>query len=369
MLYSKTEELNTKDIDDEDYREIELVADFQKKYKEPKIALVNAMTSLRKTIQNVFDKIPGLNGSMVISPTETFKKKYDILIVDEAHRLRQRKNISWMGVFTQNNNKLGLGNEGTELDWIIANSTHQIFFYDAGQSVKPSDVDPKRFSALVNKPSTVKLKLTSQMRVNGGSDYITFVDDLLNCRLSESDLKFEPENYELRVFESLKELYAELTKKEREYKLCRLVAGYSWPWVSRNGDEKRDFDIEIDGLKFCWNRTDKDWISTEKSFEEIGCIHTTQGYDLNYTGIIFGKEIKYNHELKKIEIIAENYYDRNGEAGITNPDDLKDYIINIYKTIMYRGIRGTYIYACDKNLRDYLKKFVSSNYSIKKYIN
>ena len=358
LLTSKYEELNIEDIDAENYREIELLSDFHKKYPTLKIGLVIAMTSLRTTLKNVFSKIPGLNKGMVISPTDTFKEKYDILIIDEAHRLRQRKNISWMGVFTQNNNKLGLGNEGTELDWIIANSNYQIFLYDRAQSVKPSDVPQKKFEVLLAKPSTIKLELKSQMRVNAGSDYISFVDNLLNCRLDKSTIRYVPQNYELRVFDSFTELYDELTKKEEEYKLCRLIAGYAWPWATQVENSKKDYDIEIEGLKFCWNRTDKDWISSESSFEEIGCIHTTQGYDLNYVGVIFGKEIKYNPESNKIEINPQDYFDRNGKAGITNPEDLKEYIINIYKTMMYRGIKGTYIYACDKNLMKYLQKSI-----------
>jgi len=368
LLTSKYEELNTEEMDDESYREITLVSEFRRKFPNPSIALVIAMTSLRETLKKVFEKIPGLDKSMVISPTETFKKKYDILIVDEAHRLRQRKNISWMGVFTKNNKKLGLTNDGNELDWILANSTHQIFFYDYAQSVKPSDVSKDNFEILLNKSSTVKLELKSQMRVNAGCDYITFVDNLLNCRLNKTDLKYEPVNYDLRVFDSFKDLFSELSKKESEHRLCRLIAGYSWPWETAKKNPKQDYDIEIEGLKFCWNKqTDKDWISSDNSFQEIGCIHTTQGYDLNYVGVIFGKEIKYNSKLDRIEIIKQNYFDRNGKAGIINQDDLKEYIINIYKTIMYRGIRGTYIYACDEGLRKYLQETINLQESRRLY--
>jgi DUF2075 family protein/DNA replication protein DnaC len=358
LLTSQIEELNLENADIEKYREVELLIDFRKKFPAPSIALVIAMSSLRKTLQKIFDKIPGLNKSMVISPTETFKKKYDILIVDEAHRLRQRKNISWLGVFTKNNNKLGIDNTGTELDWIIHNSTHQIFFYDADQSIKPSDVKQYSFDSLLKSPATIQLELKSQMRVKAGADYISFVDDLLNCRLDKNALKFEPENYELRVFESFASLYSELKIKEDTFKLSRLVAGYSWPWVSRDKKDFVNHDIEIEGLKFCWNKTDKDWIGSKTSFQEIGCIHTTQGYDLNYVGVIFGKEIKYNPETREMEIIPKNYFDRNGKAGIKNRDELKAYIINIYKTIMYRGAYGTYIYACDENLRKYLQESI-----------
>ncbi len=361
LLNSNIEELNIEEIGNDGYQEVELLKAFREKYKKPTIGLVIAMASLRKTLQNVFEKIPGLDSSMVLSPTDTFKKRYDLLIVDEAHRLRQRKNISWMGVFTKNNKKLGLGNEGTELDWILANSSHQIFFYDSAQSVKPSDISHNRFKALLDQPSTIKLELKSQMRIEAGPDYITAVDNLLNCRQTEIKFELEPLKYELYLFESFKELYSELTKKENQFKLCRLVAGYSWPWISQKEVvDGKNHDIEIEGQKFYWNRVDKDWISSETSFQEVGCIHTTQGYDLNYVGVIFGREISYNPDLERIEINSKNYFDRNGKAGITNHEELKEYIVNIYKTLMYRGIKGTYIYVCDENLRRYIQKYIPS---------
>ncbi|MFN0048083.1 MAG: DNA/RNA helicase domain-containing protein [Cytophagales bacterium] len=316
------------------------------------------MTSFRKTIETVFRITPGLKGSMVISPSDTFalNEKYDLLIVDEAHRLRQYKNISWRGVFKQNNKKLGLDDSGTELDWIIANSKNQIFFYDSSQSVKPSDIDRKQFDDLLDNPQTLKLELTSQMRVKGGNDYITFVDKLLHANLATKKT-YHSKDYELHLFDSLVDLYDELEKKEKSFGLCRLIAGYSWPWLSKVDETATD--IEIDGLKFQWNQTDKDWINSTNAFKEIGCIHTTQGYELNYTGLIFGKEINYNKLTKRIEVNPEMYFDTYGRIGADN-EELRLYIINIYKTIMYRGIRGTFIYACNKDLRDYLRQFIGT---------
>ncbi|RZK11173.1 MAG: DUF2075 domain-containing protein, partial [Flavobacterium sp.] len=115
---------------------------------------------------------------------------------------------------------------------------------------------------------------------------------------------------------------------------------------------------EIEGLQFQWNQTDKDWINSPNAFLEIGCIHTTQGYDLNYTGVIFGKEITYNKATESIEIDPDLYYDKYGKQGVPNLDDLKAYVVNIYKTIMYRGIRGTFIYACNKELSEYFKQHI-----------
>jgi len=358
LLNSDIADSNFEDFNDDELREINFIKEFQEIYPKAKIGLVVAMTSLRESLENVFRKIPGLKTSMIINPSDTFnlKEKYDLLIIDEAHRLRQYKNISWMGAFRKNNRKLGLDDTGTELDWIMANSKNQVFFYDSAQSVKPSDIDEEKFSELLNDRNTLKLELTSQMRVQGGNNYIKFVDDLLQINRSNGN-KYPTNDYELLFFDSLRDLYDELGKKEEINGLCRLVAGYSWPWLSK--EDKTSIDIEIEGLQFQWNQTDKDWIHSKDAFKEIGCIHTTQGYDLNYTGVIFGKEIDFNKVTNKIEIYPKLYFDINGKKGISNIEDLKSYIINIYKTIMYRGIKGTFVYACNENLREYLKKHIS----------
>ncbi len=185
LLRSEVEMENNGEIDTEALEEVGYIRRFRAQYPDARIGLVVAMKSLRRTLKNVFRKIPGLEASMVIKPSETFKgEKYDLMIVDEAHRLRQYRNISWAGKFRENNRKLGLGDSGTELDWILANSKNQVFFYDREQTVRPSDIDEARFTALLNDENVLRLKLHSQMRVKGGSDYIRFVDDLL--RLSRS---------------------------------------------------------------------------------------------------------------------------------------------------------------------------------------
>ena len=335
--------------------EYELLSEFHNKFKKPKIALVVPMTSLRNSLKTVFRAIGGLSPNMVIGPADAVKEHYDLLIVDESHRLAQRKNIPNYGSFDAVNRKLGLGNEGTQLDWILRNSSNQLFFYDDAQSIKPSDIPKEKFDEL-KKTSLPPIKLVSQMRVSAGMDYINFVDCMLKCKPTmHLDV---PESYDFVHFTSFADFYEAITKKEQELGLCRMIAGYSWPWISKT--DKTLFDIEIEDFSLQWNNTHVDWINSANPKIEVGCIHTTQGYDLNYAGIIFGHEITYNKDLNRIEIIGQNYFDRNGSAGIKDPEKLKEYIINIYKTIMYRGIKGTYIYACDKNLRAYFSEIIKT---------
>lgn len=346
-LITRSENAEVETYTDEEYQ---LLQDFHTNYPRAKIGLIVPMTSLRNTLKKVFKSIPGLQPKMVIGPSDVVKEKYDLVLVDESHRLARRKNIPNYKSFDDANKLLGFGHEGTQLDWILKQSRTKVFFYDAQQSVKPSDIPEERFEKLKTNENTVKLR--SQMRVTAGVSFINFVDDLLHCRPT-SDYEI-PEGYDLRFFDSFVDFHHELDAREREYGLCRKIAGYAWKWLSKK--DKNAIDIEIEGMKFQWNMVASEWINSPFAYKEVGCIHTTQGYDLNYAGIIFGHEITYNKELDRIEIIKDNYYDTNGKKGVKDPEKLKEYLINIYKTVMYRGIKGCYVYVCDPALRNYMRQ-------------
>ncbi len=320
--------------------------------KDLKVGLVVPMTPLRKTIKKVFSKIKGLKSTVVIGPNDVTKEKYDLLIVDEAHRLKQRKTISGYGSFDITNKKLGFGHEGTELDWILKSSKQQIFFYDENQSVRPSDVRSSRFKDL----NTTKYDLISQQRINAGEEYINFIDDLFDLKKLD---KYEFSNYDLKIYDDIHKMVNDIKTKDKKHQLCRMVAGYAWKWNSKKN--KDNHDIEIDGLKLFWNSTNHDWVNSKNAINEVGCIHTIQGYDLNYVGVIIGPELSYDDKGHKLIVNKKSYMDRNGWRGVNDPEELYRYIINIYKTLLTRGIKGTYIYIVDEKLREYFKKNIKVN--------
>ncbi len=367
LLNSREEDFESKELDESEF--LKVLRQLRKKYPNPKMALVVPMDSFRTTLKKVFRNIKGLMANMVIGPAEVSRNKYDIIIVDESHRLRKRVNLgTYFGAFDKANERLGLTkNTGNELDWVLMQGKKTILFYDKGQSIKPSDVDQSDFDKLKNNSKTTVSKLTSQFRVKGGVDYITYIDNLLNCRFKKSDSVYSSKEYEFILFNSLGEMEEKIKERNGEVGLARMVAGYSWKWISRHNQNLHD--IEIGDIKLKWNKEPSDWINSPNSINEVGCIHTTQGYDLNYTGIIFGNEISYDKEKKEIIIKKENYHDKAGQQGITNPLELKEYIINIYKTVMLRGIKGTYVYVCDENLREYFKEYIILSKSEVKKVN
>lgn len=366
MLNSDVEDFNFEEFGGEEKEFIKLITEIKTVYPDPKMGLVVPMSSFRSTLKKVFRNVGGLTASMVIGPAKVSREHYDILLVDESHRLRRRVNLgAYFGAFDKACERLGLDkNEHNELDWVIKQSDKAILFYDEGQSIKPSDVQKKDFDKLKKLNETRIEKLDSQFRVKGGNSYVNFIDDLLNTNLEAENDKFQDKNYEFLLFESIEELIEKVRERNEENGLARLVAGYSWEWVSKRNPEA--FDINIEGINLRWNTTNDDWINSKTSIDEVGCIHTTQGYDLNYTGVIFGNEITYDSEKDEIIIKEENYYDRYGKQSIEDPKKLKNFIINIYKTILLRGIKGTFVYVCDDDLREYLSKYIPKHNPLEK---
>jgi DUF2075 family protein/DNA replication protein DnaC len=318
--------------------------------KHLKIALVVPMGALRKTLQNVFSKISGLKRNMVIGPSEVINDKYDILIVDEAHRLKRRFNIVNFKSYDDVNKKLNLDKDSTELDWILRSSKYQILFYDQNQSVRPSDIRHEQISSL----GAIHYTLSSQLRVNAGEKYIEFIDNILALKDVE---KFKFDKYDFKIFEDFSLFLSEIKDKNSKHGLSRVVAGYAWEWVSRS--DPNSHDIEIDSIKLKWNSKVHDWVNSPNSINEVGSIHTIQGYDLNYVGVIIGPELDYDEVNKKLIINSDNYYDINGRRGVDDPKELERYIVNIYKTLLTRGILGTYVYVVNDRLRRYLMEKVS----------
>ncbi len=321
-----------------------------------KVGFVVPMQSLRRTLKKVFHTINGLSEEMILSPIEIAQRgPFDILVVDEAHRLHRRKALAHYPSFDAVNEMLGLPADATELDWVFKCSNVQVLFYDKTQSVRPSDIGKERFAAILGSHSVTRLSLTSQLRCLGGDDYIAYVRSVLNGKPTVPHGAFE--NYELRFYEDVDAMVRDINEKDKEYGLSCTVSGYAWRWVTKGlpaGTEVRDIQI---GQGYLWNRTYTDWINSDRLPYEVGCIHTVQGYDLNYVGVIFGPEIVYDSISNRIIVDKDNYYDSLGKAVGEDTEALREYILNIYVTLMTRGIRGAYVYVCDPALREYLRPY------------
>lgn len=334
-----------------------------------RIGIVIPQSSLRQTIKRVFKSVDGLSNNMVLSPFDVPKivlnenAKYDLLIVDEAHRLNRfstQANGSVFKMYRDNNRALygesdKEGDQHNQLDWMRTCSKNLVLLLDPTQAVRPADMSSKVWESVIAESITNKLyfQLHSQMRMKLSEidKYKALIDVLFGDRpIEESDVP-DFSGYDFRIFTNFKEMHEALTRREEEYGLSRMVAGYAWPWISK-GDksDSAPYDFELDGVSMRWNRTVESWVHSPTAFQEVGSIHTIQGYDLNYAGVIIGADVELD-ESGKYRVNKNNYHDKRGKANNkvanekTTPERLRRYVANIYKVLLTRGIRGTYIYA------------------------
>lgn len=333
-----------------------------------RIGLVVPQQSLRRSIQRVFRRTPGLRADMVVTPFDVGldPQQYDLLVVDETHRLNQRANQA-SGVRNKQFSQISLELFGdaddknhTQIDWIRARSSHQIFLLDADQSVRPADVPRTKITELVSEATAQHrhYTLATQMRVRGGEEYVHGARRLL----SNTDFIYPTieSEYDFRIYEDLPLMVDEIREREEESGLARLVAGYGFEWKSRR--DSTEYDICIDGVRLRWNTTPIDWINSPNSAGEVGSIHTVQGYDLNYAGVIIGPELRYNPGEDKLYVDRGRYYDKKGKEnnpklGIKYSDeDLLEFVQNIYAVLMTRGMLGTYVYGATPDMKIFLRR-------------
>lgn len=286
---------------------------------------------------------------------ESKKNEYDVLLVDEAHRLNQ-----FSGLY---------GNLGeNQVKELIHASRSSVFFLDEDQRVTLKDVgsseEIEHWAKSANAKIT-KLKLESQFRCNGSDGYLAWLDHILQIRKT-ANYNLEGISYDFKIFDSPSELRSAIEEKNQIANKARLVAGYCWEWKSKK--DPKAFDINFPAYHFSmkWNLTEDGslWILKSESIDQIGCIHTCQGLELDYVGVIIGpdltvdasgvlltdasKRAKQDNTIKGYKTLLKN-------KPIEGAKKIDMVIKNTYRTLMTRGMKGCYVYATDEGLREYLK--------------
>ncbi|GFZ30105.1 hypothetical protein CSC2_06310 [Clostridium zeae] len=326
------------------------------RYRDKKIGLVYANSSTRSEMQEVFKNTKGLSKKDIISPIAVTKQHYDIIICDEAQRLRRGKNLGKYYVnFKIGNERLELDNNHDELDWILNNSDCQILFFDEKQSTCPSDITCELFIERLknNKRGIRPIKLDEQMRIGAGSSFVPYIYNLLYQRANEVK-SFN--DYEFKLFTSFSDMVKLLEEKENDVGLCRLCTGYAWEWKGR--EDNTSTDISIEGINIKWNSQTSGWLSNQDAKREMGSIYTLPGLDLNYTGVVIGPDLFFDKTNNTISVDRGNFFDSKVKNGATD-EELRKYILNTYAVLLTRGIKGTYVYVCDDNLREYFAKYIN----------
>lgn len=287
------------------------------------------------------------------------KNTFDSLIIDEAHRLNAKS-----GLFSH------LGEN--QIKELINASKFSIFFIDEDQRVTLKDIGKKSLIIEWAEKLGVKvhtMELASQFRCNGSDGYLAWLDDILQIRETANET-LEGIDFDFQVMDNPKLMHKKIIEKNLLNNKSRMVAGYCWKWVSKNNPDLKD--IVIDDYSATWNLSShgQAWIVHPESVGEVGCIHTCQGLELDYAGVIIGLDMI----VRDGKIITDAGKRASTDQSIKGlktkmkedqkkAEKLADMIIkNTYRTLMTRGMKGCYIYSVDEETRDYFRNCLNLNY-------
>ncbi len=276
---------------------------------------------------------------------------YDCLIVDESHRLVKQMYGDFQG-------------QNQVMECINA-SLLTIFLIDENQRITTKDIGSvdeinkwakELNSRVIMNEETI---LTSQFRCNGSDQYIQLLNNIL--QIGESvDVDINDLNFDIQVFDNPNTLRDELRKINQVNNKARMVAGYCYDWDVKN--KRGDYDIYLeDGFKAKWNlENDKIWAINPSSFEEVGCIHTAQGLEFDYVGVLIGKDLRFDETSNSIIIDKSQISKDDKTSGIKSCGEAlgRQLIKNTYKTLLTRGQKGCYIYCEDKALARYIRRML-----------
>ena len=304
----------------------------------------------KRNISNLFK-----NSGAFINASEN---DFGTILVDEAHRLNKKT-------------QLGPSVKGEDqIKEIINAALCSVFFIDEAQKVTAKDygsIETIKDWAVKLGAEVVEDELISQFRCNGSDGYLAWLDTTLGIR-ETANYTLEDIAYDFQVFDDPVELKRVITVKNGLDGKARLLAGYCWEWDSKKPGGA-ETDITIDDFSMKWNLNgDKTFAISEGSIAQVGCIHTSQGLEFSYVGVIIGDDLRF----EKGKVITD-FYKRaksdkslHGLLGAAKKNNLEaqkgiDQIIrNTYRTLMTRGMKGCYVYCTDKALGEYLRESIDN---------
>ena len=278
----------------------------------------------------------------------------DAIICDEAHRLNEKS-----GMF----HNLG----ENQIKEIIQASLCSIFFIDESQRVTLSDIgtvaEIQKWAEKLDSEA-IEMELISQFRCNGSDGYLAWLDEVLEIR-ETANFDLRDIDYDIRIVDSPDEVRNLIIERNRTHNQSRILAGYCWEWIKSGKNDSTVHDIKIGDFEMSWNLGNTTTFAVdETSVNEIGCIHTSQGLEFEYVGVIIGDDMRYENghvitdftkraktdqSLKGIKKV----YKENPRLAMKEADEI---IKNTYRTLMTRGMKGCYVYCTDKKLAKYLKE-------------
>lgn len=292
------------------------------------------------------------SGIFVSAAPDTF----DTIIVDEAHRLKQKGAFMYRGL--------------NQVEDIVKASRTAIFLIDDDQAIRPEDIGSVKEINRIAKvcgADVYEIELVAQFRCSGAEGYINWINDTLHLKQTGNFDGWDKGAFEFKIYDDPNQLREAVKAKSLSGHSARVLAGYAWKWTSaENGNPNGEVtDVEIPEFDFRmpWNsrRVGSTWAIDESGIEQVGCIHTSQGLEFEYVGIIVGADLSFDPSSMEFVTKYDAYQDVQGKKGLRKkPEELNRLVRNIYKVLMTRGMKGCYVYFVDKETERFFKSRIGA---------
>lgn len=304
---------------------------------------------IKKLIASNINKARGIRSLFSGSSTlyNLSPNSFDVLIVDEAHRLKDKNAYQYRGE--------------NQVKDVIHTSTLNVFFIDDNQRIRKEDIGSVQEIIRIAKQEAsevIEMELKAQFRCAGADGFINWITHTLQIDETANYDGWDKKSFEFQLFDDPNEMFNMIKKKNMDVGTSRMVAGFAWKW----SDEENALipDVTIPEHKFAmpWNSRKERALFALKSesINQIGCVHTVQGLEFDYVGVIIGNDLKYDYETGKIVADYNEYKDYAGKKGLKNDsDELNKLVKNIYRILLSRGLKGCYMYCRNIGLQQYIK--------------
>lgn len=281
------------------------------------------------------------------------ENEFDVLICDEAHRIRKTSE----SMYTPKHLRSG----EPQINELLRVAKLVIFFIDEHQVVRPTETGnmdlikkaAEQFDAKVYEMPELK----TQFRCGGSGNYLEKVEKILRIYEEGEDIELDEETkMEFKIVDSPHELKRLIDQKNKEKKnSSRLVAGFCWAWTKPNRDGSLVNDVKIGDFEMPWENKDEfwRWATEDSGMEQIGTVYTSQGFEFDYIGVIFGNDLIWNKETKSWYAKPENSHDNMAKRG---NDEFVKHLKNVYRVLLTRAHKGVFVYFMDKDTEEYFKE-------------
>ena len=317
-----------------------------------------------KAFTETLRKIVGYRGATQLKYFNSYIKapfnSLDVLIADEAHRIRETSNHRFM--------KAGDKSDILQIEELINVAKVPVFLIDDDQIVRPNEIGSvgliRQYSESMH-CDIHEYELEAQFRCAGSDGFINWINNTVGIKKTANVLWDNKEEFDFKIISSPHELDKKIKEKVSEGYTARMTAGFCWKWSKQlQQDRTLVNDVKIGDFVRPWNAQHNAtnlppgipkahlWAYDNGGINQIGCIYTAQGFEFDYVGVIFGLDLRYNLDTQNWEGFKENSHDRVVKSS---GDKFIDLVKNTYRVLLSRGMKGCYVHFLDKDTERFFR--------------